>query len=343
MKLSVIIPFYDANGNIAKTIKDGLLQQLEDQDLNKEEYEVIIVDDLSPYSVEGIEEKNYTMNLKYLKLEKNMGVALARQVGIEQATGDYITFIDNDDLLFNKATLRTMITALNEDTMILSTAFLEETNQKGKSGKTIYLPHTNDKTWMHGKVYNRKFLIDNEISFKPHLRYCEDAYFNNIAFALSWDKTKFTNDITYYWKWNDNSITRRNDKEFNTKYFCDYIKATKTSLNNLKSRSEKDEKLQFLVINLALQSIGYSYYFLQQKEFKSEKLRKTPYYAKTIEEFKSFYNQYEGIFDVISENSFIEAMNTARNLQCAKQLILERQTFKQFIKSLGLKAHRVFD
>ena len=98
-----------------------------------------------------------------------------------------------------------------------------------------------------------------------------------------------------------------------------------------------------MVINLALQSIGYSYYFLQQREFRKEATRKTPYYAKTIEEFKSFYTQYEGLFDIISENSFIEAMNTARNLQCSKQLILERQTFKQFIKSLGLRSHKVFD
>ena len=339
MKLSVIIPFYDAVGSIAKTIRKGLLQTLENQTLCKSEYEVLIVDDLSPFSVEGYED--LTLDLKYLKLEKNMGVALARQVGIEQAKGDYVMFIDNDDDLFSKETLEKMINALDKDTMILSTAFLEETNQKGKSGKTIYLPHTNDKTWMHGKLYNRQFLIDNEISFKPHLRYCEDAYFNNIAFALAWGKAKFINEITYYWKWNENSITRRNDKEFNTKYFCDYIKATKTSLNNLKAR--ENEKLQFVVINLAMQSIGYAYYFLQQREFRKEAIRKTPYYAKTIEEFKSFYTQYEGLYDIISENSFIEAMNTARNLQCSKQLIVERQTFKQFIKSLGLRSHKVFD
>ena len=341
MKLSVIIPFYDAVGSIAKTIRKGLLQTLENQTLSKNEFEVLIVDDLSPFSVEGYED--LTLDLKYLKLEKNMGVALARQIGIEQAKGEYVMFIDNDDDLFAKDTLETMIKALDKDTLILSTGFLEETNIKGASGKTIYLPHTNDKTWMHGKLYNRQFLIDKEISFKPHLRYCEDAYFNNIAFALAWDKVKFIKDITYYWKWNENSITRRNDKEFNTKYFCDYIKATKTSLNNLKARTENDEKLQFLVINLAMQSIGYSYYFLQQRDFRKEASRKTPIYAKTIEEFKAFYNQYEGIFDVITENSFIEAMNTARNLQCSKNLILERQTFKQFIKSLGLRSHKVFD
>ena len=149
MKLSVIIPFYDAVGSIAKTIRKGLLQTLENQTLSKSEYEVLIVDDLSPFSVEGYED--LTLDLKYLKLEKNMGVALARQVGIEQAKGEYVMFIDNDDDLFAKDTLEKMIKALDKDTMILSTAFLEETNQKGASGKTIYLPCIHVLSFVCGK------------------------------------------------------------------------------------------------------------------------------------------------------------------------------------------------
>lgn len=339
MKLSVIIPHCDKIGKLSKEMQNGLLQTLENQDFNKQDYEVIIVDDLSPYKVEGIEK--FDMNLTYLQLEKNVGVALARQVGIEHAKGDYVMFIDNDDDLFSKKTLSDLVKELEEDTKILVSGFLEDTNQNNADKKRIFIPHFNDKTWMHGKVYNRKFLIDNEITFKPHLRYCEDAYFNNIAFALAWDKIKFIKTISYVWKWNENSITRNNNKEYNTKYFCDYIKACKTSLNNLKSR--KDERLDFAVLNNALQSIGYIYYYLQQGEFKKEAVRKSPSYKEIIEQFKAFYNQYEGIYDWINEKTFIEAMNTARNMQNERNLILERQTFKQFIKGLGLKSHKVFD
>lgn len=62
-----------------------------------------------------------------------------------------------------------------------------------------------------------------------------------------------------------------------------------------------------------------------------------------MEQFKAFYRQYEGVYDVVNENSFIEAMNSARALQCSKQMIVERQTFKQFIKGLGLRSHKIFD
>ena len=339
MRFSVIIPHYDSTGELSKKMLNGLLQTLEDQDFDKKEYEVIIVDDLSPYSVEGIEK--YTMNLNYLKLEKNEGVALARQVGIEHAKGDYVLFIDNDDNLYSKKTLSKLDLLLDDDTCVLSTGFLEDTNKDNQDGKRIFLPHLNDKTWMHGKVYKRDFLIKNEISFKPHLRYCEDAYFNNLAFSLAWDKAKFSNEITYIWYWNGNSITRRNDKEYNTKYFCDYIKATKTSLNNLKAR--KDERIDFVVLNIALQSLGYIYYYFQQKEFKSEKIRKSPSYKEAMEQFKAFYTQYEGIYDWINYDTFMEAMCKARLMQTQRQPILERQTFKQFIKSLGLKSHKCFD
>lgn len=339
MRFSVIIPHYDRLGDLSKKMKTGLLQMLENQDFNKNDYEVIIVDDLSPFSVEGLEE--YTMDLTYLKLEKNEGVALARQIGIQHAKGDYVLFIDNDDNLFSKKTLSTMDLLLDKDTLVLATGFLEDTNQDNNDGKRIFLPHYNDKTWMHGKVYNRKFLIDNEISFKPHLRYCEDAYFNNLAFALAWDKVKFSNEITYVWSWNENSITRRNDKEYNTKYFCDYIKATKTSLNNLKAR--KDERIEFVVLNIALQSLGYIYYYFQQKEFRKESVRQSPSYKEAMEQFKAFYNQYEGIYDWVNYDTFVDAMMKARIMQTNRQPILERQTFKQFIKGLGLRSHKIFD
>ena len=339
MRFSVIIPHYDRLGDLSKKMKTGLLQMLENQDFNKNDYEVIIVDDLSPFSVEGLEE--YTMDLTYLKLEKNEGVALARQIGIQHAKGDYVLFIDNDDNLFSKKTLSTMDLLLDKDTLVLETGFLEDTNQDNNDGKRIFLPHYNDKTWMHGKVYNRKFLIDNEISFKPHLRYCEDAYFNNLAFALAWDKVKFSNEITYVWSWNENSITRRNDKEYNTKYFCDYIKATKTSLNNLKAR--KDERIEFVVLNIALQSLGYIYYYFQQKEFRKESVRQSPSYKEAMEQFKAFYNQYEGIYDWVNYDTFVDAMMKARIMQTNRQPILERQTFKQFIKGLGLRSHKIFD
>ena len=44
-----------------------------------------------------------------------------------------------------------------------------------------------------------------------------------------------------------------------------------------------------------------------------------------------------------TQGVFIDAMNKARAMQCDREPIIERQTYKQFIKGLGLKSHKVFD
>ena len=97
------------------------------------------------------------------------------------------------------------------------------------------------------------------------------------------------------------------------------------------------------MLTIALQSLGYIYYYFQQKEFKSERIRKSPSFKEAMEQFKAFYTQYEGIYDWINYETFMDAMVKARLMQTQRQPILERQTFKQFIKSLGLKSHRIFD
>ena len=86
MKLSIVIPYYDA-----KEYTDELLKVLDFQIRN--EVEVILVDDGSriPFETE----------YKWLKIirQENKGVAGARNTGIEMAKGDYIAFMDHDDMI----------------------------------------------------------------------------------------------------------------------------------------------------------------------------------------------------------------------------------------------------
>ncbi len=93
MKISVVIPVYNAEVYIERTIKSIILQ-------NIEEMEIIIVND-------GSNDKTIKIIQKYAKVDKrikiisqlNNGVSSARNKGIENATGDYIFFMDADDIL----------------------------------------------------------------------------------------------------------------------------------------------------------------------------------------------------------------------------------------------------
>lgn len=91
-KISVIVPVY----NVEKYL-DKCLNSLANQTYNN--LEIVIVNDCSPDNSEKIIKeycKNYK-NIIYVKNEKNSGLAYSRNVGLDNATGDYIGFIDSDD------------------------------------------------------------------------------------------------------------------------------------------------------------------------------------------------------------------------------------------------------
>lgn len=92
MKLSIIVPVYNLENYIARTLDSLLSIQF------SHKYEVVIVNDGSTDKSEEIIKK-YQQDNKCIRLFTiaNNGVSNARNVGIRQATGEYITFIDGDD------------------------------------------------------------------------------------------------------------------------------------------------------------------------------------------------------------------------------------------------------
>ena len=95
MKLSVIVPIYKVEAYLRKCV-DSLLNQ----DLPKEDYEIILVDDGSPDRCGEIcdEYAEKFSNIKVVHRE-NGGLSAARNSGIEVAQGKYLQFVDSDDYL----------------------------------------------------------------------------------------------------------------------------------------------------------------------------------------------------------------------------------------------------
>jgi glycosyltransferase involved in cell wall biosynthesis len=86
---SIVIPVYNKEKFVAKTIESVLSQTFTD-------YEIIIVNDGSTDQSEAKISTFRDNRIKYYS-KKNEGVALARNFGIEKATADYICFLDADD------------------------------------------------------------------------------------------------------------------------------------------------------------------------------------------------------------------------------------------------------
>ena len=89
---SIVIPVYNKEKFVAKTLKSVLDQTFTD-------YEIIIVNDGSTDQSEAkiLEQKDN--RIQYYS-KKNEGVAFARNFGIEKATADYICFLDADDFWY---------------------------------------------------------------------------------------------------------------------------------------------------------------------------------------------------------------------------------------------------
>lgn len=106
-------------------------------------------------------------------------------------------FCDADDMFSNILGIRMILdTIKNNPFEVLMSAFIEEL--KTPDDNYIYNQRDNDQIFIHGKVFNRKFLIDNNIRWGDDLLIHEDSYFNSLAISIAQNKRYIP---TPYYMW----------------------------------------------------------------------------------------------------------------------------------------------
>ena len=89
--INVIIPAYNCSKTLGRTLASLVAQ-------TDQNFEVIIVDDCSTENIKNIiDDYNNKLKIIYISNEKNIGCGMSRQVGIDNATQKFITFLDSDD------------------------------------------------------------------------------------------------------------------------------------------------------------------------------------------------------------------------------------------------------
>lgn len=89
--VSIITPVYNSEKYIGDTIKSVLEQTYKN-------WEMLIIDDCSTDNTAEAINQFDDPRIKYFKLDKNSGAAVARNVALEKAKGRYIAFLDADDI-----------------------------------------------------------------------------------------------------------------------------------------------------------------------------------------------------------------------------------------------------
>ena len=125
-KISIIVPVY----NVEKYL-DRCINSLVNQTYNN--IEIILVDDKSPDNSPELCNKwaKKDSRIKVIHKEKNEGLGFARNTGIENATGDYITFVDSDDYLANNAVEKALEAIINTNADIAIYG-CQKVNQNGE-------------------------------------------------------------------------------------------------------------------------------------------------------------------------------------------------------------------
>lgn len=239
MKLSIIIPLYNKEKYIERC-----LQCLLNQGLSSFDYEIIIVDDGSKDSSVAIV-KNYVningiANLKLIQQE-NQGPSAARNNGLLKAEGDYLYFLDADDLL-SKNALSILISISKEndlDILEFDTKEIQEgnltdlpdislVNQKDKSisimNGTTFIAENDLRNQAWRYLIKRKFLLDTGIQFLEEMRAYEDLIFTASVFLLSNKTCKVSIDAHRYIKVAESIVTTKNPQK-NLEFILGMVKA----------------------------------------------------------------------------------------------------------------------
>lgn len=171
MKLSIIVPVYNADKYLEKCL-DSLVNQTMD------DYEVILVNDGSKDSSQSIIDSyvnQYPELIRAVTVE-NGGQGRARNIGIDMARGAYIGFVDSDDWVASDM-FEKLYTAVVEDDADMAVC---DTVQCFDDGSEVYLPMSRFESAMEitTAVWNKLFkkeLVEG-IRFPEGLWY-EDAEF----------------------------------------------------------------------------------------------------------------------------------------------------------------------
>ena len=230
MKVSVIIPMYNAEKYLGVCLESLLIQTFTD-------FEVIVVDDCSTDASLAIAEsflEKFGGRLKILTLEENTGSgAVPRNVGLEFSQGKYVFFMDNDDLLIDNAieTLYNFSEEYQAEVVYIEKGFqcgaelvpqnltevfwnppkfttqdpiLETKDILARIKKFLKLAF-GSPPWE--KFLRRDFLIYNDIKF-PHMKISDDIIWTFKVVCMAKRFLRLPTPL-YVWRSNENSIMHR--------------------------------------------------------------------------------------------------------------------------------------
>jgi glycosyltransferase involved in cell wall biosynthesis len=323
--IDVIIPAYKAEQSIRRTMASIAMQTA------AESIRVTIVSDGDGVDYLGVcSDFSRILEIRQVSMDLNSGPGAARQMGIDSTELEFITFIDADDTFASSFSLETMLLTITSDERCeaISGIFMEEL---GPSAPSRFRAHTDDLIWVFGKMYRRSFLERKGIKFTS-TRANEDTGFNakvNLC-RLSNEKIGFLQEVVYYWHFRSDSITKKNNYEYElNQNVPGYLFNMSDAISLAKKTTPTNPEITKMIVEV----MYISYIFIQKT-----KLRAPKFYDRNLLWAARFYNDHfrELESSVNKEQMTYMLSDCATRRSAEFSGILPEKTVSQFISEISL-------
>lgn len=315
MRLSLIITHYKEPWSIMRPMIDSLYAQ---RGIDWKDIEILLIQDGEEGKIERHHYASYGLPILTTTIEHG-GVSKARNMGLLAADGDYVMFCDCDDMFCNAFALNMIFNSMKDGPDIITSAFIEESAENGYH----LFRHEKDTQFVHGKVFDRNFLIENNITFPEHIHKHEDGATIRLAFLLT-DDVQYITTPFYTWAWNPNS-TMREERLIDS--YAELMAARAEFLNRLKVRGMDDEYKQQCAV-----TVFVCYYDFNKPDFCA-----TENQDKVHEAALCFKMLYKDIKDVYLSNGEVELARIAQKCRteaCEFGLLMEHMSLGQFLGAI---------
>ena len=264
MQLSIIVPVY----NVEKYIRP-CVDSLYRQGLDDNTFEIVIVndgtEDDSFCRIEDIVALN--KNIKIIK-QTNQGLSVARNTGLKHARGEYVLFVDSDDILI-EGTLKSLLAcSKNASVDMAMGAFCKLSDEQIEnlvslpsyekkvvmmSGKEAFVNYFNPREcYVWRTLYRRSFLLDNNINFIPGI-YFEDIPFTTECYLKAKKCLSFPLPF-YIYRQHPNSIVSSINKKklFDFNFIIEYLWNLKRSFSLTDEEAKKLNKMIFVTFSIEM-------------------------------------------------------------------------------------------
>ena len=249
-KLSIIIPIYNCEKYIANCLNSIL-----DSDLPKDVYEVIIINDGSEDKGPEIAQDFVSKHESFTYLtQENQGQSVARNKGIQKASGEYLWFVDGDDNVDKSLNSIMDQLSLHPNLDILAFQLKRITEEGRFISYECQQPLINHNAILAGRdaiiqgympssvcalAIRKQLMINHKLFFRPGITQ-QDVELSYRLFAHA--KDVFFSDLKpYIYIHHPNSTSKTMDVKKKTKYECDKIEIIK-SFQQLASLLDNTDK-----------------------------------------------------------------------------------------------------